>query len=261
MCVRAYAEGMRIAIAGGTGIVGRHVERLARERGHDTVVIARSRGIDLLSGEGLNLAAVDVVIDVSGPGKGERMGPVAFFERVTTRLLNAEEDAGVRHHVALSIIGAAKINAGYYAGKRAQEDLVAEGTTPWTILRATQFFEFAEQTALPLGPWAIALKIRSQPIAAASVAAELLRLAEAAVMQRRADAHGVHEIAGPEERRVADLLRELLGARADARRVLELPIPGRFGRAMRDGSILPGAGVKIDDVTFEDWLAAEHPHP
>lgn len=250
---------MRIAIAGGTGVVGRHVDRLAQLAGHDVVVLARSRGIDLVSGEGLNLAAVDVVIDVSGPGKGESGGPVAFFQRVTTNLLNAEEDAGVGYHVALSIIGAAKINAGYYAGKRAQEDLVAESSAEWTILRATQFFEFAEQTAVALGPWALAPKVRSQPIAAASVAAELLRLAEESVMQGSVEALGVHEIAGPEERYIAELLREQLGARADARRVLQLPIPGRFGKALRDGSVLPGPSAKLDSVTFEDWLAAEHP--
>ena len=250
---------MRIAIAGGTGVVGRHVDRLARERGHETVVLTRSRGVDLVSGEGLNLAAVDVVIDVAGPGKGERGGPVAFFERVTTNLLNAEEDAGVGHHVALSIIGAARINAGYYAGKRVQEDLVAEGPTEWTILRATQFFEFAEQTAVTVGPWALAPKMLSQPIAAAAVAAELLRLSEDASVNGSVEALGVHEIAGPQERYIAELLREQLGARADARRVFELPIPGRFGRALRDGSVLPGPAAKIDDLTFEDWLAAEHP--
>lgn len=246
---------MRIAIAGGTGVVGRHVDQLARLAGDDVVVLARSRGIDLVSGEGLNLAAVDVVIDVSGPGAGERGGPVAFFERVTTNLLNAEEDAGVGHHVALSIVGAAQINAGYYAGKRAQEDLVAAGMTPWTILRATQFFEFAEQVARPFGPWVVAPKLRSQPIAAAQVAAELLQLARSAAVGSE-EAHGVHEIAGPQERSIADLLRELMATRADARRVLELPMPGRFGRALRDGSILPGPAAKIDEVTFEAWLEA-----
>lgn len=246
---------MRIAIAGGTGVVGRHVDRLARLAGDDVVVLARSHGIDLVSGEGLNLAAVDVVIDVSGPGKGDHGGPVAFFERVTTNLLNAEEDAGVGHHVALSIVGAAKINAGYYAGKRAQEDLVAAAMAEWTILRATQFFEFAEQVARPFGPWVVAPKVRSQPIAAASVAAELLRLARSAVAGNH-EAHGVHEIAGPHERGIADLLRELMGARADARRVLELPLPGRFGRGLRDGSILPGPAAQLDDVTFETWLEA-----
>lgn len=249
---------MRIALAGGTGVVGRHVDRLARERGHEVVVLARSRGIDLVSGEGLNLAAVNVVIDVTGPGRDERGGAAQFFERVTTNLLNAEEDAGVEHHVALSIIGAATINAGYYAGKRVQEDLVAAGPTEWTILRATQFFEFAEQMAQPMGPWVVSPKVRSRPIAAASVAAELLRLAEAAVLHGDLDAFGVHEIAGPQERAIADLLRELMGARADTRRVLELPLPGRFGKGLRDGSILPGPAAKLDGVTFEEWLETGH---
>lgn len=248
---------MRIALAGGTGVVGRHVERLAQAAGHDVVTLARSRGIDIVTGEGLNLAAVDVVIDVSGPSAGERGGPVEFFERATTNLLNAEEDAGVGHHIALSIVGAARVNAGYYAGKRVQEDLVAAGLTEWTILRATQFFDFAEQVAKPFGSWAVVPKVRSQPVAAESVAAELLRLAHAAVVELQLDAHGVHEIAGPQERRIVDLLRERMGARGDARRVIEVPLPGRFGRGLRDGSILPGPGVKLDEVTFEDWLETQ----
>lgn len=220
-------------------------------------VLARSCGIDLVSGKGLNLAAIDVVIDVTGPSNDERGGAVQFFERVTTNLLHAEEDAGVEHHVALSIIGAARVNAGYYAGKRVQEDLVAAGSAEWTILRATQFFEFAEQTAVPFGPFVLTAKVWSQPLAAASVASELLRLAEAAVLRGDPGALGVHEIAGPEKRSIAALLRELLGVRADARRVLELPLPGRFGRGLRDGSILPGPTAAIDDVTFEEWLEAQ----
>lgn len=245
---------MRIAIAGGTGAVGRHLVGQAERQGHDVIILSRAHGIDLVAGEGLNLAGVDAVIDVSGPGKSEKGNPAAFFERVTTNLLNAEEAAGVAQHTALSVVGAAKIDAGYYAGKRVQEDLVAAGSTPWTILRATQFFEFAEQTAVPVGPWVLSPKVRSQPIAAASVASELLRLTEAAVLRRSTSALGVHEIAGPQERRIADLLRELMGARADARRVLELPMPGRFGRGLRDGSILPGPAATIDEVTFEDWF-------
>lgn len=165
---------MKIAIAGGTGVVGRHVERIAREAGHETVVLTRSQGVNLVTGEGLNLTGVDVVIDASGPSKGERGNVVEFFERVSTNLLRAEADAGVRHHIALSIIGAAQVNAGYYAGKRAQEDVVTAGAIPWTILRATQFYEFADQVSMPFGPWVVTPKVRSQPIAAASVAAELV---------------------------------------------------------------------------------------
>ena len=251
---------MRIAIAGGTGVVGRHVDQIARERGHDTVILTRSQGVDLVSGEGLNLAAVDTVIDTSGPAEGARGGPIEFFERATTNLLNAEEDAGVGHHIALSIVGAANINAGYYAGKRAQEDLVAVSMTPWTILRASQFFEFAEQVARPFGPWVIAPKVRSQPIAASAVAAELVRLAELSTQQESVEAHGVHEIAGPEERSIAQLLRELLGVRGDSRRVLEIPLLGRFGKSLRDGSILPSAAAKLDEETFEDWLETHMNH-
>ena len=167
---------MRIAIAGATGTVGAHTVRFAAAAGHDVLQLARSNGVDLLTGRGLDLEGVDVVIDVSGPRGGT--SSKQFFASATEQLLSAEARCGVAHHIALSIVGAAKAPFGYYGGKALQEQLVTEAAVPWTILRATQFFEFAEQNVKKIGRFAIAPKMLSQPLAATAVADALVRLAE-----------------------------------------------------------------------------------
>lgn len=241
---------MRIAVAGGTGVVGAHVVRLAREAGHEVSVLARSRGVDVVTGEGLDLAGVDAVIDVTGPSTASAEKSQAFFETVARRLREAEREAGVRHHIALSIVGAAHAPHGYYAGKALQERLVASGDVPWSILRATQFFEFALQNAGRFGRFAILPAMRSQPIAAESVAARLVEIAGAGPLGNDAD------LAGPERMRIAEVARAVLAARGGARRVLEVPLPGRFGRALRDGSILPGPDARIAGPSLREWLAS-----
>lgn len=238
---------MLIAIAGGTGTVGQHVSRVALERGHEIIVLSRSEGVDLISGSGVDLTDVDAVIDVSGPSGGDAG---RFFAAVTTTLLDAEEAAGVKHHVALSIVGAAEHPYGYYAGKALQEELVASGPIPWTILRTTQFFEFAEQNARGIGPWAFVASMRSRPLAAESVARRLVEIAEGAPLGF------APELAGPDELRMADLARMAFETHGEQRVVFELPLPGKFGRALRSGAILPRADAQIDDVSYEDWLAA-----
>ena len=239
---------MRIAIAGGTGTVGALCARAAEAAGHDVVVLARRTGVDLATGRGLDLAGVDAVIDASGTSTTSAARARAFFEAVTGQLHRAERAAGVRHHVALSIVGAAAAPHGYYAGKAAQERAVAEGAVPWTILRATQFFEFAEQVALRAGPWRAVPAMRTRPLAAASVARRLVRLAEGD------PAGDARDLAGPREMRLAELLRAVLAARSERRRVLELPLPGAFGRALRSGAALPGPDADLDPVTLEEWL-------
>ncbi|MCB1273150.1 MAG: SDR family oxidoreductase [Leucobacter sp.] len=258
---------MRFAIAGGTGTVGRHTTALAEAAGHEVVLLTRANGHDLSGGGAATgagsatdapdaivaaLDGVDAVIDVLGPRGAAAKDAVAFFERTTRTLQRAEEQAGVPHHVALSIVGAARTAIGYYAGKASQERLVAEGAVPWTILRTTQFYEFAEETAVPFGPWLISMKMRSQPLAAATVAARLVALAEAG------PAGDAPDLAGPQEWMIAELLREILRARGTRRRVLELRVPGRFGRAIAHGAVLPGADAEIAGPTFEEWLAASH---
>lgn len=166
------------------------------ERGHDAVVLARSRGVDLLTGGGLPaaLAGADAVIDVSNVTTTRTAASVAFFSGATRTLLEAERVAGVAHHVALTIVGAESAPEGYYAGKLAQERLVSQGPVPWTVLRATQFHDFAATmyAALGIGPMHAAPRARVQPVAVREVAQRLVAHAESAPApgpaQRRAAA-------------------------------------------------------------------------
>ncbi|WP_416447165.1 SDR family oxidoreductase [Leucobacter sp. HNU] len=244
------SEHHSIAVAGGTGTVGTHVARIAHERGHEVRILARSTGADLHAGSGIDLAGIDTVIDVSGAFAVSAGRSIEWFETVSRNLLAAERVAGVRHHVALSIVGAARAPHGYYAGKAAQERAVAGGPVPWTVLRAAQFFEFASANALRLGPLTLMPAMRSQPVAAASVAARLVEIAE------RGPAGDAPDFAGPREERMADLVRRLGAVRGGASRVIEFPMPGGFGRAIRDGSILPGPDAQLDAITFDEWLAS-----
>ena len=239
---------MRLAIAGGTGTVGRHVTRIAEAAEHDVLLLTRANGHDLLGGSGIDLTGVDAVIDVLGPTGVTAKDPLAFFETTTRNLLQAELAAGVPHHLALSIVGAARAPYSYYGAKAAQERLVSAGEVPWTILRATQFYEFAEAMSQPFGPWLLSPRMRSQPLAAASVAARLVALAEAGATGDAPD------LAGPQEWRMARMLRTILHAKQQRRGVIEVPMPGGFGRALRDGTILPGPDAEIDPITLEEWL-------
>jgi uncharacterized protein YbjT (DUF2867 family) len=243
---------MRIAIAGGTGTVGRHVTETARAAGHDVTVLSRSTGTDLTTGDGLAQAldGCDAVIDVSSRQTLSSRGSVEFFQTVTRNLLTAEREAGVPHHVALSIVGAAAIDDGYYAGKAAQERMLAASGTGWSVLRATQFHEFAAQTAArarALGVHVVPHMV-SQPVAAAEVAEELVGIA-AGVPQERAP-----DLAGPRVERMPDLVRRWLRATGSRHPVVAVPLPGRMGRGMRDGSVLPGAGARLGSQTFDEWL-------
>lgn len=238
---------MLIAVAGATGVVGTQVVRQAEDAGHEVLRIARSAGIDLLTGKGLRLTGVDAVIDVSGTSTISARKSIAFFETATVNLMRAAESADVKHYVPLSIVGAARAPAGYYAGKARQEQLVASGSVPWTILRAAQFFEFAEQNSIQLGRWHGLPEMRSQPVAAGAVAHRLIELA--AGFSRR---HAI-EIAGPDQLSMADVLRARLAAQGENRRVVEIALPGAFGKALRDGSILPGPDVETAGPNCADW--------
>ena len=244
---------MRIAVAGATGVVGTYVVEESRRRGHDVVPLARSLGVDIASGDGLDaaLAGVDVVIDVLSTTSG---GDKArdFYERTTTNLLRAEELAGVGHHLALSIVGIDGVPFAYYRAKVRQEELVEAGPVPWTILRATQFHEFAGQVLDRMGNRVVAPvpRMLSQPIAAVEVAAALVDRAEAGPGGR------VLELAGPEQRQMGDLMRKTARARGGGVLVLPVPVPGAFGRAMRDGTLTPKTDGPRGTLTFEEWLAA-----
>ncbi|RXZ39630.1 SDR family oxidoreductase, partial [Agromyces binzhouensis] len=221
---------MRIAIAGATGVVGRHVVVAAEAGGHDILSLTRRTGHDLERGTGpagSSLAAaldgVDAVIDVTSVGTTSASRSREFFIAVTQNLLRAERDAGVGHHVALSIVGIDGADASYFAGKHAQERLVAAADVPHTILRATQFHEFAEQMTarLSLGRMLTPIPVgRYRPVSAREVGVRLVEVAEAGAVGRARD------LAGPREERLAEMVRRMFAHDGVRRPVVEFPLPG-----------------------------------
>ena len=196
---------MKIAIAGGTGTVGQKIVAEARRRGHDTSVLARAAGADLITGVGVDAAleGADAVIDAASVGTLSAQAATTFFRTASATLLAAAARAGATHAILLSIVGIDRNPHGYYAGKVAQEEIYRSASLPWTIVRATQFHEFAAQVAgqARLGPVQLAPRARVQPIAAAEVAAHLVDLVEDAPRGRAED------IAGPREEELADMIR------------------------------------------------------
>ncbi|WP_395244055.1 SDR family oxidoreductase [Agromyces sp. MMS24-K17] len=246
---------MKIAVAGGTGLLGRHVVEVARARGHEVVVIARSAGVNVATGAGLEpaLAGVDAVIDVSNLNSTKAAAAEAFFTASTRHLLAAERANGVGHHVALSIVGVDRAPYGYYAGKVAQEREVAAGDVPWTILRAMQFHEFAGQMldGLTVAGVHLAPKLPTQPVAAHEVAERLLELAEQGPSGRVAD------LAGPKEEQLDRMVRTLAKARGLRGPVIAVSLAGKQFGAMRRGETLPGPDADTGRQTFDEWVAAE----
>jgi uncharacterized protein YbjT (DUF2867 family) len=244
---------MRIAVAGGTGVVGRHVVDVARDRGHEVRVLTRSEGVDLTTGAGLvdRLVGVDAVVDTTSVATQRRAAAEAFFGAVTRTLLAAEVEAAVGHHVALSIVGIDDVDTGYYAGKRLQERTLADSPVPWSVLRATQFHEFAEQALgfVRLGPFSLVPRMLSQPVAAREVAEALVDLVE------RGPAGRVPDLAGPERLQMVDLARRVSRARGLGRRVVAVRLPGAAGRAMRSGALIPTSEGPRGLITFDQWLA------
>lgn len=246
---------MRIAIAGGTGTVGRHAVDAARERGHEVVVLTRGNGVDLVSGDGLAdaLRGVDAVIDASNINSLSAKKSTAFFTTVTRNLLAAEQSAGVRHHVALSIVGIDKAPYDYYAGKLAHEQAVEAGDVPWTIQRAMQFHEFAGQLlkGLSIAGMHLAPRIRTQPIAAREVGERLVALAEA-----RPAGH-VPDFAGPRQERLEDMIRRLAHATGVKGPIIPVSLPIKQFGAMKRGETLPGPDAILGRQTFDEWVAEQ----
>jgi len=242
-----------VAVAGGTGVLGAQVVEAVRRRDLTPVVIARSNGVDLTTGDGLDeaLAGVDAVIDASNVTALRAKPAIAFFEAATCHLLAAGERAGVRHHVTVSIVGCDRVDFPYYFGKRRQEELVSSGAVPWTIVRATQFHEFAGQLLdRSRGPIAVVPKMLSQPVAARQLADLLVEVALAPPRGLAPD------VAGPEQHVIPDLARRLVAHRGRGPKIVAVPIPGRAGRQIADGGLLPGEGATILDERYDDWLAA-----
>lgn len=245
---------MRIAVAGGTGLTGRLVVDIARHRGHDVMPLSRYGGVDLVTGAGLvnAIAQADTVIDVSNVETTKTEVAVSFFAAATRNLLAAERKVGVTHHLALSIVGVETAPEGYYAGKVSQERLVEHGDIPWTILRATQFHEFAALMfdAATVGPLHAAPRARTQPIAVREVAEHLVSLAESGPGGR------VRELAGPQEESLAEMVRAYGRAIGYRGWMPEISLPGAMGRAQRNGSLLPGPDAILGRQTFAEWLDA-----
>ena len=242
---------MHIAVAGGTGLVGKMVVDAVRASGDTPVVLARSTGVDLTTGAGLDAALVDAsaVIDVSNIVTTNKSKAVAFFQAATTTLLAAEERAGITHHVVLSIVGVDRVGWGYYRGKLRQEELALSGRVPATVLRATQFHEFAAQMLDRGGPVAIAPRMLCQPIAAREVAAALVETCRDAPLGQ------APELAGPEQLQMSDMVCQLLKARGGHRLVVPLRLPGAAGKAMAGGALLPIADGPRGTQTFTQWLS------
>lgn len=244
---------MRLAIAGGTGMTGGHISALARERGHETVPLSRRTGVELLSGAGLAgaLDGVDAVIDVTNVTTAKPDVSIMFFAGVTKSLLAAERAADVPHHLVLTIVGAEAAPDGYHAGKLVQERLVSGGEVPWTILRATQFHEYAATMFHRTHAGAhVAPAGRVQPVAVHEVAAHLVGLAEQGPAGRTTD------LGGPREESLADMVQRYAHAIGYRGPLPVVSTRGALGRALRSGQLLPGADALRGAQTFTEWLAA-----
>lgn len=243
---------MRIAVAGATGKIGAITVAALERDGHEAVRISRSLGVDLLTGAGLDdaLTGVDAVVDATNAPNIDRTEFVAYLGQTTRNLLAAEERAGVRHHVLLSIAGIAEITGNdHYDAKREQERLVTEGPVPWTIVPATQFHDFAETVTNWTEQDGVATiaPLLVQPIAPADVAEVLAELAQGEPKGRYVD------IAGPDTQDLVDMARRTLAARG--RDVRLVPTwDGVFGPSMAGNVLLPAKDARIMPTTFEAWL-------
>ncbi|MEO3870183.1 NAD(P)H-binding protein [Nonomuraea sp. B12E4] len=246
---------MRIAVAGATGSIGALTVAALERNGHEAVRISRTLGVDLSTGDGLDdaLAGVEVVVDVTNAPASGRDETIAYFGAITRNLLAAEERAGVRHHVLLSIAGVGRVEGNaHYAGKREQERLVAAGPVPWTIVPATQFHDFAAMVA----SWterdgvATIAPLLIQPIAPADVADILAELAAGPPQGRYAD------LAGPEPQDLLDMARRTNEARGHTVKLVPT-WSGLFGPDMAGDVLLPGEDARIAPTTFDDWLAEQ----
>jgi uncharacterized protein YbjT (DUF2867 family) len=245
---------MRIVVIGGSGRIGSGVVAKLAEAGHEAVAASPATGVDTLTGAGVAevLKDTDVVVDVSNSPSFADDDVLDFFRTSTSTLLAAERDAGVGHHVAVSIVGADRMtDSGYMRAKVAQEELIRDGDVPWSVLRSTQFFEFlggivaggADGDVVRLSDALM------QPVAADDVVENLAEVATGAPLV------GMVELGGPEALPIAELGRRWLRNRGDEREVVVDHSVGYFGAIVDDTSLVPGEDARIGRITFADWLA------
>jgi uncharacterized protein YbjT (DUF2867 family) len=254
---------MKIVVIGGTGLIGSKLVEKLRRAGHEPLAASPESGVDTYSGKGLEqaLEGAQVVVDVSNAPDWDDAAVIDFFQTASRNILAVETTAGVGHHVALSVVGSDRLpHSGYMRGKLAQEEEVKAASVPYTILRATQFFEFIGRIAdsSMTGDTIHLPPVLVQPEAADDVAGAL---ADVAV---KAPVNGIVELAGPEQFRLDELARRVLSANNDPRRVTADAHARYFGAELDDHSLTPGSNARIAPTRFEDWLgqsAAMHTNP
>ena len=245
---------MKIVVIGGTGRIGSKAVQILTEHGHEAVAAAPSTGVNAVTGEGLSdvLAGASVVADLSNSPSFDDDPSMEFFTKSTTNLLAAAAEAGVQHHVALSVVGTDFLarHSGYFLAKQAQEDLISAGPIPYTIVHATQFFEFlgviadsaTEGSTVTLPP------ALCQPMAAAAVSKAM---ANAALGD---PVNGIIEVGGPKAYPLPDLIRTVLTAHGDARDVVSDPAAKYWGVAIEERTLVPDEGAALSDTKLEDWI-------
>lgn len=245
---------MKIVVIGGSGLIGTKLVSRLRHKGHEVVAASPNSGVNTITGEGLAdaLAGAQVVVDVANSPSFEDRAVLEFFQTSGRNLLAAEAAAGVRHHVALSVVGSDRLpDSGYLRAKMAQERLIKASKIPFTIVRSTQFFEFANAIAqsATVGQTVHLSPALLQPIASDDVAAAL---ADATL---GAPVNGTIEICGPERIPLDELARRYLRATKDPRQVVADPHARYFGTELNDQSLTPGENPRLGSIRFEDWLS------
>ena len=249
---------MKIVVVGGTGLIGSKLVRKLNEQRQEVLAASPSSGVNTITGEGLSdaLKGASVVVDVTNSPSWEDAAVLEFFETSTRNLLDYEKAAGVRHHIALSVVGTDRLlESGFFSAILAQENLIKASMNPYSIVRATQFFEFIGKIAdistegnkvrLPSVPF--------QPMAAEDVASALARIAMGSPV------NGMVEIGGPEQSRLDEFVRRDLTARKDPREVISDPNARYYGIKVAGRELVPGDGAQLGETRFEDWLSRQAP--
>jgi len=247
---------MKIVIIGGSGLIGSKVVRKLRDQGNEAVPASPNTGVNTLTGEGLAevLKGADVVVDVSNSPSFEDAAVLNFFRTSTTNLLAAEAAAGLRHHVALSVVGTDRLSeSGYMRAKIAQEKLIEQSSIPYSIVHATQFFEFIKGIAdgATDGDTVRLAPVLIQPMAAEDVATAVTRVAIGAPV------NGIVEVGGPEQFRLDEIVRRYLAARDDRRSVIVDPHARYYGAELEERTLVPENNAAIGETRFEDWLSQQ----